>query len=283
MIRINLLPHREEKRKERRRLFLFAAIGDAVIALAVIGLVYFYFDREIATQNDRNAFLKRENAKLDTEIEEIQKLKEETDRLLARKQVIERLQGDRSEPVILLDQLAKRVPDGVYLKSVEQTGSKVKIVGYAQSSARVSTLMRNIDASPNMEGADLEEIKAALQDKRRLNEFTLDFRMKRVTADDGSKKGGPAVAKAGPAGAPGPAPAAAGPDRDKPFAPIDMNKPGSALEAVKREDAKNGSTGVAPAPDRDKAFAPIDMNKPGSALDAVKAEDARAAQAKKAN
>jgi type IV pilus assembly protein PilN len=204
VIRINLLPHREAKRKERRTYFMIVAFADVIVAVVVVGLVWAYFDQEISTQNQRNDFLKKENAKLDQEIEEIQKLKEETDRLLARKAVIERLQGDRSEPVILLDQLARRVPDGVYLRRIEpcnelQCGpGSIKITGYAQSSARVSTLMRNLDASPYMEGSELIEIKAEIVDKRRLNNFSLFFRMKRTATDDQKKKeqGKPLVAPA---------------------------------------------------------------------------------------
>ncbi len=217
MIRVNLLPHREEKRKARRKYFLIVAFADAIVAAFVIGLVWTYFDSEITTQNQRNDFLKKENAKLDKEIEEIQKLKEETDRLLARKQVIERLQGDRSEPVILLDQLSRRVPDGVYIKSITpENGNRIRITGFAQSSARVSTLMRNLDASQYMEGAELTEIKAAIENKRRLNEFSLTFKMKRTSIEDQKKKDA-AKAATTPAAAPAtaapakPAPAAAAP------------------------------------------------------------------------
>ena len=188
MIRINLLPHREQKRQERRKYFFIIAGVVAVAAVAAVGLVHVYFANEIATQDERNDFLKKENAKLDKEIEEIKKLKEETDRLLARKQVIEKLQGDRAEPVILLDQLARRAPDGVYLKGIKQDGGTINLTGLAQSSARVSTLMRNIDGSNWMEGAELVEIKAVIADKRRLNEFSLHFKMKRPSAEDATKK-----------------------------------------------------------------------------------------------
>lgn len=188
MIRVNLLPHREQKRQERRKYFFIVAGVVAVVAVLVIGLVHVYFANDITTQDERNDFLKKENAKLDKEIEEIKKLKEETDRLLARKQVIEKLQGDRSEPVILLDQLARRVPDGVYLKSVKQEGGKISISGLAQSSARVSTLMRNLDSSNWMEGSELIEIKSLQADKKRVNEFSLNFKMKRPSAEDAKKK-----------------------------------------------------------------------------------------------
>jgi type IV pilus assembly protein PilN len=200
VIRINLLPHREQKRQERRKYFFITAGVVAVISMVVVGLVHVYFANEVDTQDERNKFLKGENAKLDKEIEEIAKLKEETDRLLARKQVIEKLQGDRAEPVILLDQLARRVPDGVYLIRVKQEGSKVTVGGYAQSSARVSTLMRNIDSSNWMESSELVEIKAVTVANRRLNEFSLYFKMKRPSADEAKKK-----AEAKPAAAAAPA------------------------------------------------------------------------------
>ena len=203
MIRINLLPHREQKRQERRKYFFIIAGAIAIAAVVVVGMVHVYFANEITTQQERNDFLKKENAKLDKEIEEIKKLKEETDRLLARKQVIEKLQGDRAEPVILLDQLARRVPDGVYLKGVRQEGSKISINGYAQSSARVSTLMRNIDGSNWMEAAELVEIKAVIAEKRRVNEFSLNFKMKRPGVEDAKKK-----ADAAKPVSPAPAPAA---------------------------------------------------------------------------
>jgi type IV pilus assembly protein PilN len=190
MIRINLLPHREQKRKDRRTQFFVMAGAVAIVAGVVVGAVHFYFSSEVDTQDERNKFMKAENAKLDKEIEEISKLKQETDRLLQRKQVIEKLQGDRSEPVILLDQLAHRVPDGVYLKSVKQEGGRISLDGFAQSSARVSTLMRNIDSSNWMEASELVEIKAVddAKSKRRLNEFQLYFKMKRPNADDSKKK-----------------------------------------------------------------------------------------------
>ena len=102
----------------------------------------------IDNQNSRNALLKTEIAKLDEQIKEIDKLREQTQALLARKQVVETLQTNRTEAVHLLDQLVRQLPDGIYLRSVKQAGAKVTLIGYAQSNARVSTLMRNIEASP---------------------------------------------------------------------------------------------------------------------------------------
>ena len=125
----------------------------------------------------RNEYLKTEIAKLDKDIADIKKLKEQTQALLARKQVVETLQTNRSQDVHLLDQLVRRLPEGVYLKSIEQAGNLVHLQGYAQSSARVSTLMRNLNASPWLEGATLVEIKSATVQGLRANEFSLDVQL----------------------------------------------------------------------------------------------------------
>jgi type IV pilus assembly protein PilN len=124
-------------------------------------------------QAARNRYLQGEISKLDKEIEEIKKLREMTDALLARKSVVETLQSNRSEVVQLLDELPRRMPDGIYLKALKQQGRKVTIEGYTQSQARVSTLMRNLVASPYLEDANLIEIKAVAQGTSRVNEFTL--------------------------------------------------------------------------------------------------------------
>src|SRR5215467_11350610 len=143
MIRINLLPHREEKRKRRQQQFTILAGISAVFALLVGGAIWLYLDTQVTQQRQNVAYMKNEIDKLDKQIEEIRKIREETASLLAKKQVVEGLQSNRSEPVQLLDQLLRQLPEGVYLKAVKQTGPKVNISGYAQSNARVSTLMRN--------------------------------------------------------------------------------------------------------------------------------------------
>jgi type IV pilus assembly protein PilN len=195
VIRINLLPHRAEKRKAQRKHLAILAGMAAALAVALALLVHGFFATRISTQDERNAFLKTEIAKLDKEIEEIQKLKEDITALLARKQVIERLQSDRAQSVNLLDQLVRQVPDGVYLKSVKQQGNKVNLNGYAQSNARVSTLMRNIASSPFLENPDLVEIKAATVANKRVSEFTMNISLKSAQTDDAAKAG-----KAGKAG-----------------------------------------------------------------------------------
>jgi type IV pilus assembly protein PilN len=193
MIRINLLPHRVERRKaQRRQLGVLAAVF-AVAGLVVAGLVHTVIDGYVTAQNERNEFLKRENAKLDKEIEEIKKLRDDIQALLARKQVIESLQNDRARAVELLDQLVRQTPDGIYIKTLKQTGLNINVTGYAQSNARVSTLMRNLQASPvvvnSQVSPQLVEIKASEVNKKRLSEFSLNFQMKPpVAAEPDGKK-----------------------------------------------------------------------------------------------
>lgn len=183
MIRINLLPHREEKRRERRQQF-FAISGVMVVAgLLIALLVHTVYAGYIERQERKNAFLKAEIAKLDQQIAEIKRLREQIDALLARKQVIESLQGRRAEAVHLLNELARRMPDGVYLKSVKQTGARVVLVGYAQSNARVSHLMRSLDESSFLEEPGLVEVKAATVNGRRVSEFTLGISIERPKAE----------------------------------------------------------------------------------------------------
>lgn len=195
MIRINLLPHREEKRKARREQFYALSGLMLVLGLVIWFLGFTVINGYISSQESKNAYLKKQVAELDKQIDEIKKLKEQTEALLARKQIIESLQANRAETVYLFNELAKQVPAGVYLRSVKQTGLNVTLNGYAQSSARVSTLMRNLDESPLLEKPALVEIKAATVGKRRLAEFTLNISITRQTADSGIKP----VASAGPA------------------------------------------------------------------------------------
>ncbi|KFB67112.1 PilN domain-containing protein [Candidatus Accumulibacter vicinus] len=188
MIRINLLPHREEKRRARRQQF-YALLGLVTLLAGLIGvLVYSVIAGYISVQDARNDFLKQEIAVLNKEIDQIKRLKEQSDALMERKRIIESLQRDRAEAVRLLSELAKQMPEGVYLRSLKQEGQRISLGGYAQSSARVSTLMRNIEASPWLEKPQLLEIKAVLVDKRRLNEFTMNASIKRKTTGGGEQK-----------------------------------------------------------------------------------------------
>ena len=178
MIRINLLPHREMKRAVRRREFNFILLAVLVGCAAFWYVGKLYLDERIASQQRRNALLVAENKKLTEQIDEIKKLKEQTAALLARKSVVETLQVNRSASVKLVDQLVRQLPDGVYLKAVKQTGQKVNMVGLAQSNARVSTLMRNLESSPYLEKPELVEIKAVTDRNQRVNEFSLNISLK---------------------------------------------------------------------------------------------------------
>jgi len=199
MSRINLLPHREERRKRARQHFFVVSGGTAIVGVLIVGLMHTFYQAKIETQNDRNKFLKNEIVKLDKDIAEIKKLRDEIQALLARKQVIETLQADRAQTVHLLDELVRQMPDGVYLKAVSQKGLRVNLLGYAQSNARVSTLMRNIEASPWLERPELVEVKSANVDKRRVSEFNMNLSLKRVVteADKGAKPPAKDAAKKG--------------------------------------------------------------------------------------
>jgi type IV pilus assembly protein PilN len=184
MIRINLLPHRETRRRYQQQQFLVLLGLIAVLAVAIWGLVHKTLDSRYDDQLGRNKYLQDQIVMLDKEIEDIKKLREMTAALLSRKKVVETLQSNRSEVVHLLDELPRQMPDGVYLKGVKQQANRVTVNGYTQSQARVSTLMRNLDASPHTENASLIEIKAVPLGAVRINEFTLAVDVERAKQDD---------------------------------------------------------------------------------------------------
>jgi len=179
MIPINLLPHRAARRKAQQQQFFILAGMTLGLAAAIVVAVHTFFAGRIETQVERNKYLESEIVLLDKQIDEIRKLKEQTQALLARKRVVESLQTNRTETVRILDQLVRQLPDGVYLKSVKQTGQRVNVVGYATSNARVSTLMRNFEASPWLESPSLIEIKAVTVENAPLNEFNLNVNISR--------------------------------------------------------------------------------------------------------
>ena len=191
MIRVNLLPWREIRRRRLQQQF-FIMLGVVVFVGAA---VWFFVHTSLASRYEdqlaRNKYLEGEIVKLDKEIEDIKKLKEMTASLLARKKVVETLQTNRSEVVHLLDELARQLPDGMYLRSIKQSGGRVTITGLTQSQARVSTLMRNLDASPYLENSSLIEIKSITQGNQRGNEFTLNVSIERPKQED--EKGGKAA------------------------------------------------------------------------------------------
>lgn len=188
MIRINLLPHRELRRKQQQKEF-FIVLG---VVLGLGATIWFaahsYLGGQLEEQNGRNSYLETEIAALDKQIEEIKKVQEQTTALLQRKKIVESLQANRAETVYLLDQLVRQLPDGVYLKSVQQKGSKVTVNGFAQSNARVSTFMRNLESSPYLEKPSLVEIHAITDKTSRLSEFSLNVSLTRGKDEPAGKK-----------------------------------------------------------------------------------------------
>jgi len=197
--KINLLPHREERRKRARTHFAVLGAMTAALGILIVGIGWFIYQQRISLQEDRNRFMKSEIAKLDKEIDEIREVKDKIAALLARKQVIETLQTDRVQTVYLLDELVRQMPEGVFLKSVRQSGANVSLLGYAQSNARVSTLMRNIEASPWLANPKLVEITATTLGKMRISQFSLTLSQKRPVAGAAKDAAGDAAKAAAPA------------------------------------------------------------------------------------
>jgi type IV pilus assembly protein PilN len=207
MIRINLLPHRAAKRKQKQAAFVALLALGGILGVAVVLAVGGYNASRISIQNERNLVLKTANAELDKKIGAIAQLKQEIEALKARQQAVEDLQGDRNQPVYLLDELVKQTPDGVFLKSFKQDGQRVVLTGYAQSQERVADLLRNLSGnSPWLERPDLTEVRAAVltQGKigRKVVEFTLAVAIKRPrdTDDAAAKPGQKPAAPALPGG-----------------------------------------------------------------------------------
>lgn len=179
MMRINLLPYRAEKRRTRQVQFIAFSVMSLLMGVVIIGLVHAAISTQTFYQGQRNQYLKAETDKLDKQIEEIKKLREITDALIARKTVVENLQTTRSDAVHLLDQMLRILPNGIYIKSLKQNGSAINIVGFTQANARVSTLMRSIEGSPWLESPTLVEIHAIAGSGPRGSEFTLNFNLKK--------------------------------------------------------------------------------------------------------
>lgn len=198
MIRINLLPHREEKRKARREQF-FALLGVVVIAVALIWFLGFSaINGYIKSQNAKNKFLEKEIEVLKKEIAEISSLKEQTDALLKRKQVIESLQGNRAETASMFDEMLKRVPDGVRLLSYAQNGPSISLSGESVSEARVSTLMRNLEESLLFQAVNPLEIRAVTaKDGRQVFGFQMKMVIERPATEEPVAVGGAKGKKAG--------------------------------------------------------------------------------------
>lgn len=161
MPRINLLPWREELRKERQKTFYISIAAALVVGALVVGLANFVVGKQIDNQIARNKFLKDEIAELDKSIEKINGIERQKERLLARMDIIEQLQQSRPEVVHLFDELVRTLPDGTYYTDVTQTGRSIQLSGVAQSSTRVSSLMRNLDGGQWIGNPVLGKISSA--------------------------------------------------------------------------------------------------------------------------
>lgn len=218
MILINLLPHREEKRRLRKQAF-FVGLGLSAVAGAVlVALWYVVLQQMTASQMERNDFLRGAITKLDEEIKDVSSLKSEIEALKARQRAVEDLQTDRNMPVYLLNELVRQTPEGVYLTAIRQDGQSVLVNGQAQTNERVAEFLRNTNANSQwLERADLQEIKAVAsnaRDNKRLFDFSMRVSLKRpqdVSAAAAAAASAPAAPSAPAPGASAPAAPASAP------------------------------------------------------------------------
>ncbi len=190
MPRINLLPWREKERKKRQRDFMIATAGSFVAGFFVVGLTNLAFSQMIGHQNDRNNRLETEIVELEKSITEIDGLERQKERLIARMEIIEQLQRSRPEIVHLFDEVTRQLPEGVYLTGMKQTGSAVEIKGIAQSSTRVSALMRQIDSSHWLTDPDVVKVETTERGPARQAEFVLNLKQVRHEYGAGTEDGG---------------------------------------------------------------------------------------------
>jgi type IV pilus assembly protein PilN len=194
MIRINLLPHRQIRRAEKQREFNLMATLVAIAAAAILFLGWSYIKAKIESQNSRNQRIEDAMLQLDTEIKDISSLKDQINNVLERKQIVQNLQSDRNQAVIVLDEIARQLPEGIYIKNIKQQGTTIDVLGVADSNARVADLVRNLGQSKWMENPNLVEIKA---DNSNVNSKKYDFTLKvslkkaNVPKQDESKQGQP--------------------------------------------------------------------------------------------
>ncbi|MFO1326448.1 MAG: PilN domain-containing protein [Rubrivivax sp.] len=208
MILINLLPHREAKRRQRKQAFYAGVAAAVVTGLVIAGIWYLVLQQMLSAQQARTQFLKDEIARLDLQIKDIASLRAEIDALKARQKAVEDLQTDRNTPVRLLDELVKQTPEGVYITTIKQTGYQVQVGGVAQTNERVSELLRNLLYNSSwLEQPDLIEIKSVnlpvtpgAKETRRLFEYQLRVKIKQPVAPVAA-----AAAASGAASAPVPA------------------------------------------------------------------------------
>lgn len=184
MMRINLLPHRQIKRAERQREFGLMALMAAGAACAVVFLGWQFLGSQRDAQVERNTRLETAITSLDKEIADIKDLKDQINNVLERKQIVENLQTNRSQAVVILDELTRQLPEGLYLKSIKQAGNLITLEGVADTNARVATLVRNLSVSNWMESPNLVEIKSLTVNNIKQNEFTLNVSLKAQKAEE---------------------------------------------------------------------------------------------------
>ena len=195
MMRINLLPHRQLKRAERQRQFGLMALLSAVAAAAIIFAGWTYLGAKKTAQLERNTRLENAITKLDAEIKDIKDLKDQINNVLERKQVVENLQSNRSQAVVVLDELTRQLPEGLYLKSIKQVGNAITLEGVADTNARVATLVRNLSVSNWLESPNLVQIVSTTANNIKQNDFTLTVNIKAQRAAETTDKKKPIGAK----------------------------------------------------------------------------------------
>jgi type IV pilus assembly protein PilN len=200
MIKINLLPHREAKRKELKSQFYSLMMLAGLFGAGIVILVGFVFSSQLSAQTERNAFITQENTELDKKIKEVANLKQEIDALKARQQAVEDLQGDRNQPVFMMNELVRLAPEGLYLTLIKQEGQRIAVKGYAQSHAVVGLFVTELNASEWMSKPEIIQNKAVGlgqgRDAKRVIEFDLNVGIRRPreleaaasAADVGSSK-----------------------------------------------------------------------------------------------
>ena len=202
MARINLLPWRAERRRQRQKEFLAMLAFSGVLALALSFIIISFYNGQITGQNERNAYLKKQISDVDAQIKEIEELDDKKSKLLARKEVIEQLQANRSKMVHLFDSLVRTIPDGVILTSVKQEGDKLTLQGRSQSNARVSNYMRNLESAGWMTKPELSIIEAKSGDPGLPYVFTLTVMLANPNAPKDLDGDGVPDAPVAPAAAP---------------------------------------------------------------------------------
>jgi type IV pilus assembly protein PilN len=191
MARINLLPWRQQLRRERQRQFMMSVLMTTILSVILVYLIGVAFDRRISHQESRNAMLESEIRSLELRITQIQRLEQTRERLLSRKRIIEELQASRSLTVELLDKLAKSIPVGVTLNSVRQQGMKIDLSGWSQSNARVSAYLQSLEASDLFLEPELGVVRTAQKPASQVEpyEFSIGVRLRPAVQDDAGSQG----------------------------------------------------------------------------------------------